>query len=171
MSRILLVDDDPNYTFALSALLTGGGHQVEVAHEGAKALTTARDSCCDGAFLDLRLPDADGLTLLDQIAEVDPMLPVICLTGREDTSAVVQAMRKGAVDCLTKPVDRQTLFNAVDSASVYSSSRRAGAAATPGLAMMETTQFDVRTEPSPTPRPPEPMNDSQPIRVHSERWT
>ena len=126
MSRLLLIDDDENYTFALSSLLKHGGHQVGVAHSAAAAVGEVHGSCYDVAFLDLRLPDADGLSVIGQLASVDPLLPIICLTGVEDTTSVVQAMRKGAVDYLTKPVDRQTLFQAVDTAAEFSKARRIG---------------------------------------------
>ncbi|MGV3619357.1 MAG: response regulator, partial [Archangium sp.] len=111
MPRILLIDDDENYTFALSSLLKRGGHEVGVAHDAVAALNEVKTGIYDVAFLDLRLGDADGLTLIVQLASVNPMLPIICLTGVEDTTAVVQAMRKGAADYLTKPVDKATLFD------------------------------------------------------------
>lgn len=126
MARLLLIDDDENYTFALTSLLKRGGHEVQSAHSVTAAMEVVRGSCFDVAFLDLRLPDGDGLNVIGKLAAVDPMLPIICLTGVEDTTSVVQAMRKGAVDYLTKPVDRQTLFHAVDSAAEYSAARRAG---------------------------------------------
>ncbi len=126
MPRLLLIDDDENYTFALSTLLKRGGHEVNIAHSAADAVGQVNGACYDVAFLDLKLPDADGLSVIGQLASVDPLLPIICLTGVEDTNAVVQAMRKGAVDYLTKPVDRQTLFHAVDSAAEFSKARRTG---------------------------------------------
>jgi len=127
MSRILLVDDDPDYAFALSHLLTRGGHDVSVATGGAGAVSMSRGGCFDVALVDLSLPDIHGLKLLDELASVDPLLPVICLTGSHDTSAVVQAMRKGAVDYLTKPADRATLNSAVAAATSTSQARRAEA--------------------------------------------
>jgi len=133
--RLLLIDDDENYTFALSTLLRRGGHEVGIAHTASDAVGSVKSTCYDVAFLDLRLPDADGLNVLEDLAAVDPLLPIICLTGREDTTAVVQAMRKGAVDYLTKPVDRQTLFNAVTSAANYSTARRAGVEQLDGVAV------------------------------------
>lgn len=135
MSRILVVDDDPDYGFALRSLLASGGHQTDIAHQGAEALTLARSTCFDVAFLDLSLPDVDGLALLEQVGRIDPHLPIICLSGRGETSTVVQAMRKGAVDYLTKPVGQQTLLSAVASASEYSAARRSGAAQTQGVAV------------------------------------
>ncbi|MBL9039650.1 MAG: sigma-54-dependent Fis family transcriptional regulator [Archangium sp.] len=135
MAKLLLIDDDPTFTFALSLLLQRGGHEALIANRAEEALLSVKASCFDVALLDMRLPDGDGLRLLEQLAAVDPMLPVICLTGLEDTSTVVQAMRSGAVDYLTKPVDRQTLFNAVTSAADFSSARRAGADRSQDLAV------------------------------------
>jgi DNA-binding NtrC family response regulator len=132
---VLLIDDDENYTYALSHLLRAAGHVVDVSHSAQQAVSAVQGACFDVAFLDMRLPDADGLDVLDQLGAVDPLLPVICLTGREDTTTVVQAMRKGAVDYLTKPVERPTLFAAVDSAAGYSKARRAGAENTRAVGM------------------------------------
>lgn len=126
MPRLLLIDDDENYTFALTSLLKRGGHEVGAAHTAVAAVNEVKTGSYDVAFLDLRLPDADGLTLIVQLAAADPLLPIICLTGVEDTTAVVQAMRKGAVDYLTKPVDKQTLFHAVDKAVEFARARRSG---------------------------------------------
>ena len=150
MPRVLLVDDDPNFTFAISSLLTRQGHEVAIANRGDAALGEARSSCFDVAFLALPLPDADGLHLLDEMAGIDPLLPVICLTGRGDAGTVVRAMRKGAVDYLTKPVDKQTLFNAVTSASQYSLARRSGSSPSrsgdPSLPVGASTQWKKAVE-------------------------
>ncbi|MBX7115449.1 MAG: sigma-54 dependent transcriptional regulator [Myxococcaceae bacterium] len=126
MPRILLVDDDRMYTTALSRLLKPAGHQIAVANAAADAIAVASTGTFDVAFLDLKLPDADGLATLDQLTAVDPLLPVICLTGSDSSTTIVQAMRKGAVDYLTKPVDGKTLANAIASASLRAWERRAG---------------------------------------------
>lgn len=135
MSKVLLIDDDPDFTFGLSVLLTRNGHDVRVAHGAKEAIEAVKVHCFDVAFLDLQLPDADGLTLLTELATSDPLLPTICLTGQQDTPVVVKAMRSGAVDYLTKPVDRQTLLDAIASAAEFSASRRSGAGRHLGLAM------------------------------------
>jgi DNA-binding NtrC family response regulator len=132
MARLLLIDDDQDLTFALRTLLGRNGHHVTVAHGAAEATSalemTQRSSepAFDVAFLDLTLPDCDGLQLLDRLLTIDPLLPTLCLTGRQDTSAVVNAIRRGAIDYLTKPVARQTLFDAIAAAAALSAARRAG---------------------------------------------
>ena len=125
-ARVLLVDDDVDYTHAVSTMLKAGGYLAVVAHTASEGVTEARKAVFDVAFLDLSLPDADGLAVIDRLNTVDPLLPVICLTGREDTSAVVQGMRRGALDYLKKPVDRATLFNAVNNATEHAAARRGG---------------------------------------------
>lgn len=125
MSRILLVDDDPDYSFALVHLLRSTGHHVELATGGTNAVEQARAQCFDVALVDLSLPDIHGLQLLDQLAHVDPLLPVVFLTGSHDTTEVVTAMRKGAVDYLTKPATLERLTQAVTAATSWSTARRA----------------------------------------------
>jgi len=124
MPKILLVDDDPDFSFALESLLGGDGHAVTSVGRADDALDRARGTPFDVALVDLGLPDAHGFELLDGLASADPLLPVVCLTGTDDTTSVVQAMRRGALDYLTKPVRREALSLAVESASSYSRARR-----------------------------------------------
>jgi DNA-binding NtrC family response regulator len=123
---VLLVDDDADFTHAVRTLLDRGGYRTTVSHTAAEGVAVARRTPFSVALLDVVLPDADGLSVINQLATVDRLLPVICLTGRGDTSSVVRAIRLGAVDYLTKPVDRATLFNAVNSAAEHCAARRAG---------------------------------------------
>ncbi|MBX7098131.1 MAG: sigma-54 dependent transcriptional regulator [Myxococcaceae bacterium] len=125
-ARVLLVDDDVDYTYAVSSMLKAGGYLAVVANTASEGVSEARKAVFDVALLDLTLPDADGLAVIDRLNTVDPLLPVICVTGREDTSAVVQGMRRGALDYLRKPVDRATLFNAVNTATEHAAARRGG---------------------------------------------
>lgn len=126
MTNLLLVDDDRDYNVALKALLSRDHHETQGVHLASEALQALRSNSFDVALLDLQLPDGDGLSLISEFAKIDPLMPVICLTGREDTSTVVSAMRRGAVDYLVKPIDRNTLLLAVTSALEVLAQRRNG---------------------------------------------
>jgi len=131
VARVLLVDDDENFTFALSALLKAAGHEPVAVHDGARARSAVEGSTFDVAVLDLRLPDVDGLELIEQLLAIDPRLPVLLLSGHDNADAVVTAMRRGALDYLVKPVDRATFLGAVTAGWQLSRARRAGATSDP----------------------------------------
>jgi DNA-binding NtrC family response regulator len=103
------------------------------AHEGAVARGAATASegrrlaaehACDVAIVDLRLPDAPGLTLLEALRADDPEIAVVVLTGHADVPTAVRAMQQGAVDVLEKPVDLAVLRAAVERAAEGARMRR-----------------------------------------------
>ncbi|HMR33656.1 MAG TPA: response regulator [Geminicoccaceae bacterium] len=111
-----LVDDDPAVLRALRRLLAAAGHACE-AWETAEAFLAGPVSTAVGCVvIDLQLPGADGLDLQARLAERDDLLPVIFLTGRGDIGASVRAMKGGAVDFLTKPVEPEALLAAIATA-------------------------------------------------------
>ena len=106
--RILIVEDD----IVLGELLRE--YLQRLAHEKVQVCVTGRDACIvveeetfDCAFVDLRLPDMDGLMLLDVVKRQDPGLPVVMMSGYPTMEHTIEAMRKGASDFLTKPFTLQ----------------------------------------------------------------
>lgn len=113
-SRVYLIDDDDGIRRALSRLLTTAGFAVE-GYADAEAFLLAHDPGVPGcAIVDLTLPGKDGFAI--QEALETSRRPVIFLTGQGDIPASVRAMKAGAVDFLTKPVDADILLAAVDQA-------------------------------------------------------
>lgn len=113
---IHIVDDDPSVLRALRRVLTAIGHACET-WESAEAFLSRPPSTTDGCVIvDLQLPGASGLDLQTCLTERDPALPVVFLTGRGDIGASVQAMKGGAVDFLTKPVEPAALLAALETA-------------------------------------------------------
>ena len=110
---ILVVDDDETIRETLAEFCEALGHTVRAAATGSEARRLAAAHSPDVALVDLRLPDADGLTLLEAMHADDPEIGVIFLTGHADVRTAVQAMRQGALDFLEKPVDLEALQAAV----------------------------------------------------------
>jgi DNA-binding NtrC family response regulator len=107
--RILVVDDHPPIRLAITGFLRPRGHEVEEAGSVAETKEAFESSRYDAVILDYVLPDGDALELMAELLEEDPSLPVILLTGHGSIELAVEAMRKGAENFLTKPVDLEAL--------------------------------------------------------------
>lgn len=107
---ILVVDDDARLAATLQELLVGEGYAVEVAHSGAEALAIhERNPGIAVALVDLIMPVTDGLTLLDELHRRDPDLSIVVMTGYGTIETAVEAIKRGAEDYLTKPMDSHAL--------------------------------------------------------------
>jgi two-component system response regulator AtoC len=102
--HILIVDDEDIVHTTIGDYLRDVGHQVEGAHDGMKALELLNAHDYDLALVDIRMPRMDGITLLGEIQQIHPDLSVIMITAHGKMETVIQALRLGAVDFLTKPV-------------------------------------------------------------------
>jgi DNA-binding NtrC family response regulator len=116
MTRVLIADDDEDSCQALAALLTGWGYEVAEAADGSDALDRAIAFRPSLIVTDLVMPGMDGLTLLKALRVELPASTVIVLTGHGTVETAVAAMRDGAYDYLTKPVDLRRLHALVDKA-------------------------------------------------------
>jgi DNA-binding NtrC family response regulator len=106
MIRVLLVEDERYVAESIVALLRAHGMDAVACESAEKALDA---SPCDVALVDLRLPGLSGLDLLRRLKERDPSLPVLILTGHGTIGDAVEAMRAGALDFLTKPVEPEVI--------------------------------------------------------------
>jgi FixJ family two-component response regulator len=111
-----LVEDDAQIAKALARLLRE--HDLRtVVYDSAEAFLARHDAHAPGCLvLDVQLPGLDGLALQQRLAERAPGLPIVFLTGHGDIPMSVRAVKAGAVDFLTKPVDAETLLAAVRTA-------------------------------------------------------
>jgi ActR/RegA family two-component response regulator len=110
-TKILVVDDDREVRAVLSrALNEMGGFSVEVAETGREALEKIEDIVLDLVLVDLKLPDTDGLALITEIVKSKPNILTVLLTGHSSVASAVEAMKRGASDYLTKPVDLDELL-------------------------------------------------------------
>jgi len=110
---ILLVDDEDNLRRTLALILCRQGYSVDTAATVAEAREHVENTTYDLAFLDLKLPDASGLTLLPELRERFPAMPVVILTAHDKLDAAIEAVRKGARDYLLKPIDPVVIIQKV----------------------------------------------------------
>ena len=113
--RILIVDDEPAICTVLTDLLSGPEVEIETARDGKSAIAKA-DQRYDVAMIDLSLPGATGLEVLDAIKRRHPDTPVIIMTAYASVQTAIKALRGGAYDFITKPFDLDEVQMLVDRA-------------------------------------------------------
>lgn len=112
---VYVVDDDRRVREALSTLLRANGRDVQVFGSGGEFLDTRRGNVVACLILDMSMPGMNGLEV-QKLVSVDSRIPVIFITGRADVPSAVLAMKGGAIDFLTKPVDEDALMRTVEAA-------------------------------------------------------
>jgi FixJ family two-component response regulator len=108
-----LVDDDPAVLRSIARLLGAAGYRTKSFSSPRKFLTAHDPSIPGCAIIDLAMSELDGLGVQQALIKSGSHRPIIFLTGRGDVSSTVKAMKAGAVDFLTKPVEREALFSAL----------------------------------------------------------
>lgn len=106
---ILIVDDEKNTREGLGKFLESLDYDVFLAESASEAIEIVKKENPDVVLSDIRMPDTDGITLLHQINEISPQIPVILLTAYGSVENAVQAMKAGAFHYLTKPVNLDEL--------------------------------------------------------------
>ena len=109
MISVLVVDDDRTVRETLADFFDTLGYAARTAASASEGRQAATAHAPDVVLVDLRLPDASGLMLLEALRADDPELGVIMLTGHADVPTAVRAMQQGALDFLEKPVDLEAL--------------------------------------------------------------
>ena len=112
---VYVVDDDPGVGEALSSLLRANGRAVRTFTSGQAFLDFRRTDFSACLILDLKMPGLGGLEL-QKLISAHTSIPVIFITGRGDVPSTVRAMKGGAIDFLTKPLDETALLASVDKA-------------------------------------------------------
>ncbi len=111
--NILIVDDDPVLRELIERLLGKQGYLVDTASTAEEALKHLQSQSADLILTDLQMPGMDGLTLLDKIKERSSQTPVVMVTAHGSMEIVVQALRRGASDFVTKPFKSDELITIV----------------------------------------------------------
>jgi DNA-binding NtrC family response regulator len=112
-ASILLIDDEENLRRSLAMILVREGYQVETAATIKDAQERLGASHYDLTFLDLRLPDGNGLTFLPELRSRFADMPVLVLTAHDKLDAAIEAVRQGARDYLLKPIDPPLILQRV----------------------------------------------------------
>jgi len=121
---VFVIDDDPAVCRALSRMLNAAGYRVR-AFESAEDFLAEGDAEAPGCLLlDVCLPGLDGMELQRSLLSAPCPRPIVFLTGRSDIQTSVNAMKAGAVDFLTKPIDGERLVTAIDRALRCDAERR-----------------------------------------------
>ena len=100
---ILVIDDEEIMREILEALLVRDGYEVRLAADGAEGLELARSMPFDAAVVDVMMPGMDGLAVLDELKKIDDDLAVVMVTAYASVDTAVDAMKRGALDYITKP--------------------------------------------------------------------
>jgi two-component system NtrC family response regulator len=110
METVLIVDDEKNYTRILGAVLEEEGFETLTANSGPEALEILEGSDVDLVLTDMKMPQMDGIQLLEKIKTRDSELPVIMMTAHGTVDKAVEAMQKGAYSYILKPFDNDRLI-------------------------------------------------------------
>jgi DNA-binding NtrC family response regulator len=118
-STILVADDEPYICELFRDMLEPGGAQVYSAHTGTDALDIIENNQLDLVILDVRMPDPDGLVVLERINARGLDIPVIILTALDSSTITIEAMQRGAYDYVAKPFDPDDMLRLIERAVDY----------------------------------------------------
>lgn len=104
-NNVLVVDDDPAHRTMLRTLLTGWGYMIIEANDGSAAVENVKNQAFDLILMDIRMIKVSGLQALTEIKAFNPAIPVIMMTAYSSVETAVEALKNGAYDYLTKPLD------------------------------------------------------------------
>lgn len=116
MNKILIVDDDPTFSLMLKSFLGNKGFEVSEVFTANKALKIIKEQKFNVVLTDFRLPDIDGLELITELQKLVPGIPVILMTRYGDIRSAVNAIKAGAYDYVTKPVNPDDLLSIINKA-------------------------------------------------------
>lgn len=127
MANILVIDDQRSIRSTLEDILTMEGYGITTAEDGAKGLEAFRAGDFDAVLTDIKMPNMDGMELLDKITDEKPGCPVIMISGHGDIDTAVESIKKGAYDFIQKPLDLNRLLitvkNAVEKGALVEESK------------------------------------------------
>jgi two-component system response regulator HydG len=104
-ASILVVDDDKAHLSMLCTILSGWGHSPEGVEDGGDAIEKVREAPFDAVLMDVRMAKVGGIEALSKIKEINPSIPVVIMTAYSSVDTAVEAMKIGAYDYLTKPLN------------------------------------------------------------------
>jgi DNA-binding NtrC family response regulator len=122
MAKILIIDDEKSIRNTLKDILTFESHNVDLAEDGKTGLQLASENTYDIIFCDIKMPQMDGIEVLESLHETSPEIPVVMISGHGNIETAVEAIKKGAFDFIQKPLDLNrimvTLKNALEKSNL-----------------------------------------------------
>ncbi|MBW1800772.1 MAG: sigma-54-dependent Fis family transcriptional regulator, partial [Deltaproteobacteria bacterium] len=115
-NTVLVVDDDPAHRTMLKTLLSGWGYAIDEEDDGSTAIQMAREKPYDLVLMDIRMIKVSGIEALQEIKTFNPAIPIIIMTAYSSVETAVSALKNGAYDYLTKPLDFDELRLAMERA-------------------------------------------------------
>jgi DNA-binding NtrC family response regulator len=110
MDKILIIDDDQDFQLTVSQVLKEEKFEISTTSYGKAALKAVKEDSPQLVLLDIRLPDMDGMKVLEEIKKINKNLGVLMITGFGEVNGAVRAMKLGALDYITKPFDTRELI-------------------------------------------------------------
>lgn len=114
MAKVLVADDAAFMRMRLSNLLRQAGHEVLEANNGFQALEVYEDQKPDLVFMDITMPEMDGIEALKRLRALDPEARVVMCTALGQQSMVIEAVKSGAKDFIVKPFQPERVLQAVE---------------------------------------------------------
>jgi len=114
--RVLVVDDEQNSREGLSKILSKEGYVVHTAENGKKALTEAENNKFDLIITDLRMPEMDGIEVLEKLRKKNKDIGVVIVTAYGEVNSYLKAMNLGAFEYLNKPIHLEELRRVINKA-------------------------------------------------------
>lgn len=116
MSKLLIVEDDVAFCTMLKTFLQKKGYEVSTSFSGNEAVLQIQENTFDIVLTDVRLPDRDGITLLEDIRAKNPKTQVVIMTGYAEINMAVSAIKQGAFDYVSKPFNPDKILQIIEKA-------------------------------------------------------
>lgn len=113
-TKVLLVDDEEEFTEVLSERMRTRGLDVDTSNSGLDAIKKVKEKSYDAIILDLAMPEMDGIDTLKHLLDQNPDLQIIFLTGHATVAKGVEAVKRGAEDFIEKPIDIDLLLAKIE---------------------------------------------------------
>ncbi|NOY37593.1 MAG: sigma-54-dependent Fis family transcriptional regulator [Chlorobi bacterium] len=127
MATILVIDDEKSIRNTLKEVLEYEKFQVDLACDGKQALELCKENTYDAVLCDIKMPEMDGMEVLEKLCETTPDTPVIMISGHGTIDTAVEAIKKGAFDYIEKPPDMNrllvTIRNALDKSNLITETK------------------------------------------------
>jgi len=127
MARILVIDDERSIRNTLKDILEFEKNEVQTAENGLEGLSLIKSNTFDIVFCDIKMPQMDGIEVLEKIKNIKPNLPVIMISGHGSIDTAVETIKKGAYDFIEKPLDLNriliTIKNATDKSELITKTK------------------------------------------------